>query len=86
MDRQQHDRAMREMHTQTLWVHFAAMAVGVWLLSAPVTLGLFDPGGVGVRAAEITAERGLAPIALRQQWLAWSNMASGALVLVFATL
>jgi hypothetical protein len=86
MDMQQHRQQMREMHQQTLWVHFAAMLVGVWLLTSPLTLGVLDPGAVGVRAAEVTAERGLAPIALRQQWLAWSDMASSALVLVFATL
>lgn len=86
MDVEQHMQEMREMHARKLWVHFAAMLVGVWLLTSPVTLGLFDASNIGVRAAEVTAERGLAPIEVRQQWLAWSDMASGALVLVFATL
>lgn len=82
----QHTRKMRQMHSATLWVHFAAMLVGAWLIASPATLGMLDAANVGVRAAEVTAERGLAPIALRQQWLAWSDLASGALAIAFATL
>lgn len=83
---QEHMAQMRREHQQLLWVHFASMLVGVWLITSPVTLGSLDASNIGVRALEVTRERGLAPIALRQQWLAWSDMASGALVLVFATL
>jgi uncharacterized membrane protein len=35
---------------------------------------------------QVTAERGLAPPALRMTWLGWSDMASGSLIMGFATL
>ena len=83
---QHHMQQMRDEHAQLLWVHFASMLVGAWLIASPFTLGSLDPANVGVRALAVTQERGLSPIELRQQWLAWSDMASGALMIVFATL
>ena len=38
-----HDAMMRDQHRKTLWVHFATMALGAWLVSSPVTFGY--PGG-----------------------------------------
>ena len=85
-DMQHHMRQMREEHAQLLWVHFAALLLGLWLITSPAILGSLDPSNVGVRAAAVMDERHLAPIEVRQQWLAWSDMASGALIVVFAGL
>lgn len=86
MDMRQHMHEMRERHARLLWVHFAVIALGCWLLASPATLGGLDPANVGVRAAEVTRERGLAPIGERQLWLACSELASGALAIVFGGL
>lgn len=83
---QRHMQQMRDEHGQLLWVHFACMLIGLWLIASPSTLGSMDPANIGVRALEVTQERQLAPIELRQQWLAWSDIASGAAMVVFAGL
>lgn len=81
---QQHMREMREGHQQTLWVHFAAMVLGLWLLTSPFTLGLTEPGNFGPRVMEVTQDRGLAAPELRARWLMVSDMVSGALIVLFA--
>lgn len=83
---QQHMARMRHERQQKLWVHFACMALGLWLVSAPFTMGMFDAGNVGVRALEVTRERTLAPVLTRLHWLAASDIASGVLLLAFGAL
>jgi nucleoside-diphosphate-sugar epimerase len=86
------DQAMREhmemMHAhrqRTLWVHFAIMALGLWLITSPFTLGYLTQE-VGPEALRIMAERDLPPPALRQTALAWSDGLSGLLLLAFGAL
>lgn len=86
MDLRQHAEQMRQQHRQLLWAHFACMLVGLWLVCAPATLGLSDVANVGVRAAEVTRERQLAPLDLRLHWLAASDIASGLLLVAFGAL
>ncbi|MBX3619088.1 MAG: vitamin K epoxide reductase family protein, partial [Rhizobacter sp.] len=83
---QQHMAQMRQMHTQMLWTAFAVIALGVWLASSPVIFGAPAAGGFGPRVAEVTQSRSLAPPELRLQWMAWSDVASGALLVLFGTL
>ena len=83
---QQHMQEMRAMHQNTLWVHFANVALGFWLLMSPFTFGYTEAGHFPERVYAVTAERGLADPLLRAQWLAWSDMVSGALIIVFASL
>ena len=83
---QQHMQQMREMHQQRVWVHFTVVLLGVWLMCSPVTLGTLDPANYGPGVARVTAERGLAPPELRAQWLMWSDLACGALLVLFGSL
>lgn len=78
---QSHMRAMRSMHERMLWTQLAIIALGAWLVSAPAVLGYFE--NFGPEVARVTAERGLAPPETRALWLAWSDMASGAALIVF---
>jgi nucleoside-diphosphate-sugar epimerase len=39
----EHDEMMLGEHCQTLWPHFANIALGAWLLTSPGVLGLFEP-------------------------------------------
>uniref|UniRef100_A0ABX1N046 dTDP-glucose 4,6-dehydratase n=2 Tax=Aromatoleum buckelii TaxID=200254 RepID=A0ABX1N046_9RHOO len=77
---------MREMHGRMLWTHFAIITLGLWCLTAPAILGYMEPGNWGAGAEQVTTERALAPLASRAAALAWSDIASGALLVVFGTL
>ena len=84
---EQHRQEMRAHRTMTLWAHYANLLLGVWLITSPFVLGYlsFDwtPSS---QVLQITAERGLAPPEIRNQWLAASDVISGALIVVFAAL
>lgn len=71
---------------RTLWVPATLALLGVWLLFAPATFGYGDPAQVTAEVAEVTADRGLADVAIRGAWMTWSDVASGILLVVFALL
>lgn len=81
-----HMAQMKQGHARHLWCHLACMLIGVWLMSSPPVLGTLDPSNIGVRAVQVTQERHLAAIDSRQLWLACSDVASGALMVVFGGL
>lgn len=81
-----HMAQMKQGHARHLWCHLACMLIGVWLMSSPPILGTLDPSNIGVRAVQVTQERHLAAIDSRQLWLACSDVASGALMVVFGGL
>jgi hypothetical protein len=76
----------REHHAGMRWIYVAAVVLGVWLVFSPLQLGLANPELAGPGVERVTAERNLAPIAERAVWMAWSDVASGALVIVFGLL
>lgn len=81
----EHEGMMREMHQSTLWVHFAAIALGVWLVSSPFALGYLDIGLAGA-VLEVSAERGLPTVEWRNAAMAWSDVLSGILIILFGAL
>lgn len=92
-ERLRHDRLMREhvqhmrrMHLGTLWVHFTNVLLGAWLASSPFVFGGFEQQVFGDAVMQVTAERGLADPASRSRWLAWSDLASGLAIVLFATM
>ncbi len=56
------EQMMLDEHRENLWVHLAIVALGVWLVSSPVTFGY------------------------QQQTMIWSDVISGALLVVFGLL
>ena len=78
----EYHRVDRREHQATLWCHFANIALGMWLLASPFALGLaqqwMEPGALPAPNA-----RGLVYSAT---WMTISEMVTGALVVVFATL
>lgn len=82
----EHKQGMRKMHFNMLWVHFLNILLGAWLLTSPFAFGSFDATGFSDAVLRVTAERGLADPALRSQWLAWSDIASGLLIMLFGAL
>lgn len=81
-----HMKMMVEEHHGTSWPHLANAALGIWLLTSPFVLGLFDPDVARQVARDVTAERGLAPPELRNLLTAWSDIGSGALIAIFGLL
>ncbi|HVS66518.1 MAG TPA: hypothetical protein VMT85_23785 [Thermoanaerobaculia bacterium] len=85
-DHGDHDRLemLRLHHRHTLWIPWTILALGVWQMLAPVTLGHLKPehwvhpsGGRGVWFSEQTHDL------LRAQLMTYSDVLSGVLLLVF---
>lgn len=72
----------RTRHQQTLWCHFANIALGLWLMSSPFVFGLAQQW---MLAGDLPApnSRGLAYSA---SWMTVSDIATGALVVLFGML
>ncbi|WP_439687751.1 NAD-dependent epimerase/dehydratase family protein [Cupriavidus oxalaticus] len=72
----------RAEHQRTLWCHFANVALGCWLISSPFVLGLTENWRLAEEPITPTG-RGLA---YSDTWMTISNVATGALMVLFALL
>lgn len=81
-----HAEHMDSMRLNTLWCHFAVIALGAWMLTIPWQFSLFDPDTAGHVARDITQERDLWPTAMRNALTAWNDIVSGALLMLFGAL
>jgi len=77
------DLRLEQQRAATQWAHFLTIALGAWLIVSPWSYGLFDPVAAAPPPA---AGRVLAAPEVRNAWLAWSEMASGALALILGAL
>jgi uncharacterized membrane protein len=77
------ERSLDDKHRRTLWAHLTNGAIGIWLMASPAAYGLLDAAG-GPPPPALGHE--LPAADLRDQWLAWSQMASGAAILVLSIL
>ncbi|OGB30232.1 MAG: DNA polymerase III subunit epsilon [Burkholderiales bacterium RIFCSPLOWO2_12_FULL_61_40] len=79
----------RREHQQTLWCHFANVALGVWLMCAPFTFGLTDTDtwtvASDVIAGALIVVLGLLSLSLGAGWARWSVATLG-VWLLFAPL
>ena len=82
----EHEHMMGAEHRGTLWAHFVNILLGVWLITSPSLLGLFDPATFSDAIMRVTAERGLSSPEWRNLAMGWSDIASGALLIVFGLL
>lgn len=82
----QHMEHMEAMRMGTLWCHFLVIALGAWLLTSPWQFSLFDPAAAADVARDITQERNLSVPAARNALTAWSDIVSGALLMLFGAL
>jgi len=80
-----HMADMEAMHYQTLWTQFVVIALGAWLVTSPLQFALFDPSAA-VTVRDVTSERGLWDPSLRNALTGWSDIASGALLMLFGVL
>lgn len=85
-DHQQGDQQMmQEEHRQTLWTHYANLALGLWLLTGPFALG-YSSYVADDNQLRVMAERGLVAPEMRNLWMAWSDVVSGLLIVLFSAL
>ncbi|HEY2863864.1 MAG TPA: vitamin K epoxide reductase family protein [Casimicrobiaceae bacterium] len=82
----EHDKMMRAEHRKTLWCHFANVALGVWLMTSPTMLGVFDAASASEAVLRVTAERGLPLPEWRALAIGWSDVGAGVLIFVFGLL
>lgn len=82
----EHHAMMLAEHGQTLWAHFANIALGVWLVTSPTVFGLFEAATFSEAVLRVTAERGLTSPEWRNWALSWSDMGAGMLIIVFGLL
>lgn len=85
-DMQAHMQKMYHMHLNTLWTHFACIMLGLWLAVSPFVWGHFWQTEFASAALHVTQDRGLADLASRIHWLAWSDFISGLLIVAFGSL
>ena len=81
-----HGRMLQDEHLSTLWPHYANLVLGLWLLTSPFALGYlseFSPDGNVLRVMQ---ERGLPSFEWRNLAMTWSDVGSGALVVLFSAL
>ena len=77
---------MVEDHRKLLWPHYLNLMLGLWLLTSPFTLGYLSDFAPDANQLRVMAERGLPPFELRNLLMAWSDVISGILVIVFSAL
>jgi nucleoside-diphosphate-sugar epimerase/uncharacterized membrane protein len=73
-----------ELHLQldaTLWAPLVNAALGLWLMVSPAAYGLFDGGAAPLAPA---LGHDLPPAAVRDAWLGWSEIVTGALIVLFS--
>ncbi|PDT81170.1 NAD-dependent epimerase/dehydratase family protein [Sinorhizobium sp. BJ1] len=77
------EAAIERQRLRTLWAPMVNVALGLWLVASPLTLGLFDPVVAPLPPA---LGHEIAAAAFRNTRLGMSEIASGLLVVLFAFL
>lgn len=75
-----------EEHQSTLWPHFVNLALGLWLLTSPFSLGYMSAHDPDPGVLHVMAERDLWSIETRNLLMTWSDVISGLLIVVFSLL
>jgi len=89
MPRQQghdHRRMLVEQHLAMLWPHYVNIVLGLWLLTSPFALGYLAEFVPNASALRVMEERGLPSFEWRNVAMTWSDLASGALIVLFGVL
>jgi nucleoside-diphosphate-sugar epimerase len=88
-DQQRMQRAielLRREHRETFWAPLSIVAIGLWLVFSPDALGLFDASRASGAPAPPALGHAIPDAAARNALLGWSDIASGALLMLFGAL
>jgi hypothetical protein len=83
---QDHETMIAADNRWTRWAHFANIGLGAWLMTSPIVFGTFGGANFSEAVLRVTAERGLSALEWRSAMLAWSDLASGFLLIAFGGL
>ena len=85
---EQHDpaRMIRRTRRPWLWTNFLNIALGIWLMTSPFTFGYLNPDLAGDSILRVTAARDLPPVVARGLAMTWSDLISGALIVLLSAL
>jgi hypothetical protein len=81
-----HHQMLQDQHQAMLWVHYVNLMLGLWLITVPFTMGYFNSVMPDANQLRVMAERNLAAPEMRNLWMAWSDIASGVLIVIFSVL
>ena len=73
-------------HRAMLWPHHLSLMLGLWLITTPFTLGYLSDFAPDANQLRVMAERGLPSFEWRNLAMAWSDVVSGVLIVVFSAL
>ncbi len=74
------------MHHKMLWPHYINLMLGFWLITSPFLLGYLSAYVPDANALRVMTERDLASFEFRNLMMTWSDVISGALVVIFSVL
>lgn len=86
MRMEEHEQMMVEEHLSLLWTHFLNILLGLWLISSPFTLDYLSIEVIDPNLARVTAERNLPAMDMRNLTIAYSDVISGILIVIFGAL
>ena len=79
------ERHLHREHAETLWAPLTNIALGLWLAASPIAFGLFDGPSDAIDPPPALGWT-LPPPAVRDAWLGYSEIATGALIVVLGLL
>lgn len=83
---QDHMAMMERDAGNTRWAHFANIGLGLWLAASPWVYDAGTANSAAQTVAQVTAERGLPSVEWRMAALTVSDVVTGLLIALFATL
>jgi hypothetical protein len=73
-------------HARKRWLYYAAIFLGVWLVSTPLISGYTDPATIPEGVRPVTAERALLPVGTRATLILINDLAAGIVTVVLGIL
>lgn len=75
-----------ETHLGQLWPHYVNLVLGLWLVTSPFALGYLSEFVPDANVLRVMQERNLPSFEWRNLAMTWSDVASGALIVLFSAL
>ncbi len=81
-----HRDMLVEEHLSTLWPHYVNIVLGLWLVTSPFAMGYLSDFVPDPNLLRVAEERALPSFEWRNLAMTWSDVASGALIVLFSAL
>lgn len=73
-------------HLSMLWPHYVNLVLGLWLITSPFAMGYLSEFAPDANVLRVMQERDLPSFEWRNLAMTWSDVASGALIVLFSAL